>query len=105
MFNKYTLIHEELDFDNQPTGNKFTIDFYHDDLSSVLEKVETFLKAAGFHFDGVLDIVPSESDYDDTEEEDWDWPEPPPVSAHFPFDNNMATSTLPDTITVDSKTT
>ena len=109
MFNKFTLIHEEVDYDGTVTQNKTTVEFNQDNLDQILEKMESFLKAVGFHFDGMIDIVNhenSDDNFDENNEEDFTWPEPPPpppISTNFPFDNNMASSSLPDTVTVTVK--
>ncbi len=42
-----------------------TYDFKAEYLPDVLQNIELFLKGAGFIFDGVLDIVPTEEFYGD----------------------------------------
>lgn len=55
---KYTFICEE---ESTPYStaieSKKTVEFRADGLNDVLEQFESFLRAAGFHFEGVLDIV------------------------------------------------
>jgi hypothetical protein len=68
---RYTFICENFKYD-EFTGDetgvaaKHTTEFRADDLNSVLEEFEMFLKGSGFHFDGVIDVVKPE------EEQNWD---------------------------------
>jgi hypothetical protein len=68
---RYTLIcehfkYDEFTGDETNISSKHTTEFRADDLNSVLEEVEMFLKGSGFHFDGVIDVVKPE------EERNWD---------------------------------
>jgi hypothetical protein len=68
---RYTLIcehfkYDEFTGDETNIASKHTTEFRADDLNSVLEEVEMFLKGSGFHFDGVIDVVKPE------EERNWD---------------------------------
>jgi hypothetical protein len=47
-------------------ASKHTTEFRADDLTTMLENFELFLRGAGFHFDGVIDVVKPE------EEQNWD---------------------------------
>jgi len=68
---RYTFTCEHFDYNNF-TGNemdvasKHTTEFRADDLTTMLENFESFLRGAGFHFDGVIDVVKPE------EEQNWD---------------------------------
>lgn len=44
--------------DEENITTKHTTQFRADDLTTMLENFESFLRGAGFHFDGALDIVP-----------------------------------------------
>lgn len=48
---------------------KRTVEFRADGLSDVLQEFEHFLRGAGFHFDGYLDIV-SEEDFQSEDDEE-----------------------------------
>ena len=85
---KYTFICEE-----EPTPystyveSKKTIEFRADGLNDVLQQFEDFLRAAGFHFDGVLDVIDeSKYDFDDTGKE-FDFSEIP--QNNWPFSMKM----------------
>lgn len=68
---KYTFICEE---ESTPYSvvieSKKTIEFRADGLNDVLQQFEDFLRAAGFHFEGVLDIVNPE---EENETSNWDF--------------------------------
>jgi hypothetical protein len=67
---RYTFICEQTDiFDEDNVTSKHTTEFRADDLNSVLEEVEMFLKGSGFHFDGVIDVVKPEEESTWTDEE------------------------------------
>ena len=51
---KFTLISEH------NTGEKITLEFNKEYLPDILHEFEMFLKGAGFHFSGNLDIVENE---------------------------------------------
>ena len=57
---------EELDI----VASKHTTEFRADDLTTMLENFELFLRGAGFHFDGVLDVVNPEEEEIDFDIED-----------------------------------
>jgi hypothetical protein len=60
---RYTFICEHTNiFDEDNVTSKLTSEFRADDLNSVLEEFESFLRGAGFHFDGVLDVVKPEEE-------------------------------------------
>jgi hypothetical protein len=60
---RYTFTCEHTNiFDEDRVTSKLTSEFRADDLNSVLEEVEMFLKGSGFHFDGVLDVVKPEEE-------------------------------------------
>ena len=62
---KYILKMVETDFYGKDTDNETTTSFYADDLVTVLEKTEMFLRGCGFVVDGTLDIIPQEESYSD----------------------------------------
>ena len=64
---RYTFTCEHFDYNNFTgdelgVGSKHTTEFRADDLTTMLENFEMFLRGAGFHFDGVLDVVKPEDD-------------------------------------------
>jgi hypothetical protein len=70
---RYTFICEHTNiFDENNVTSKHTTEFRADDLNSVLEEVEMFLKGSGFHFDGVLDIVKPEEERNWDDEDDYE---------------------------------
>jgi hypothetical protein len=64
---KYTLIAEHTDLYGNPNGHKVTHEFTVDDLSSVLENTDLFLRGVGFVPDGTLDYVSDDEYYGLTE--------------------------------------
>jgi hypothetical protein len=60
---KYTLIAEHTDIYGKPTGHKVTHEFTVDDLSTVLENTDLFLRGVGFMPPGILDYVPDDTYY------------------------------------------
>jgi len=46
--------------DEQNVASMHTTQFRADDLTTMLENFEMFLRGAGFQFDGVIDVVPME---------------------------------------------
>lgn len=67
---RYTFICEHLNYGTYGTGEetvqtKHTTEFSADGLTTILENFEMFLRGAGFHFDGVLDVV---KPYDEEDE-------------------------------------
>jgi hypothetical protein len=59
---RYTFTCEHFDYDmfrGEENGvtSKHTTEFRADDLNTMLENFELFLRGAGFHFDGVIDVV------------------------------------------------
>lgn len=72
---RYTFICEHLEYDmfrgeENSVASKHTTEFNADDLTTMLENFELFLRGAGFHFDGKLDVVKPEDEFED--EEDFD---------------------------------
>jgi len=68
---RYTFTCEHFDYNNftgdeMGVASKHTTEFHADDLTTMLENFESFLRGAGFHFDGVIDVVKPE------EEQNWD---------------------------------
>jgi len=59
---RYTFTCEHFDYDifrgdEKHVSSTHTTEFKADSLDTVLENFESFLRGAGFHFTGVLDIV------------------------------------------------
>lgn len=52
--------------------SKRTIEFNAETLDDILNEFEMFLRGAGFHFDGHLDIVSEEEWFEDTEDDDYE---------------------------------
>ena len=50
----------ETDIHGKENGNKVSTSFHADTLHTMLERFEQFLRGSGFHFNGVVDIVPEE---------------------------------------------
>jgi hypothetical protein len=79
---RYTFKCEHFDYQNlwdknEKVASTMNQEFRADDLSTVLENFEMFLRGAGFYFEGHLDIV-NEDDYNEPEEEttqtdSWAW--------------------------------
>ena len=72
---RYTFTCEHFDYNNftgdeLDVASKHTTEFRADDLNTMLENFEMFLRGAGFHFDGVLDVVKPDEEFedDDTDE-------------------------------------
>ena len=71
---KFTFISERFDYD-EDTGeqrnlvSKTTREFHGHHLDSVLDEMTEFLRGAGYHFDGHLDVVSYESEIDDFDRE------------------------------------
>jgi hypothetical protein len=55
---KYTLIAEHTDLYGKPNGHKVTHEFTVDDIHSVLENFDLFIRGVGFMPSGVLDYIP-----------------------------------------------
>lgn len=69
----FTCEHFEYDLyrgDENGVVSKHTTEFRADTIETMLENFEMFLRGAGFHFDGVIDIVPQEDD--EVEDDDVD---------------------------------
>ena len=71
---RYTFTCEHFDYDmfrgeENGVASKHTTEFRADDLTTMLENFELFLRGAGFHFDGVIDVVKPEEDEMWSEEE------------------------------------
>jgi len=54
---KFTFISEDLDLNGFKSGSKLTKDFSCEYLDDVISEFEMFLRGAGYHFEGTLDIV------------------------------------------------
>lgn len=54
---KYYFVYKETDLMGKETGKTITHQFETDTLSDMLENFEDFLKGAGFHFEGHVDIT------------------------------------------------
>jgi hypothetical protein len=77
---RYTFICEHFDYDiyrseEMDVASKHTTEFRADDLNTMLQNFELFLRGAGFHFDGTIDIVNEEEgrwddEWHDCDEED-----------------------------------
>jgi len=71
---KFTFISERFDYD-EDTGeqrnlvSKTTREFHGHHLDSVLDEMTEFLRGAGYHFDGHLDVVSYESEIDEIDRE------------------------------------
>jgi hypothetical protein len=71
---RYTFICENFKYDDftgdeTNIASKHTTEFRADDLNSVLEEFEMFMRGSGFHFDGVIDVVKPEEESIWTDEE------------------------------------
>jgi hypothetical protein len=60
---KFTLIAEHTDLYGKPNGHKVTHEFNVDDLHSVLENIDLFIRGVGYMPSGVLDYVPDDTYY------------------------------------------
>ena len=73
---RYTFTCEHFDYSNftgeelDIVASKHTTEFRADDLTTMLENFELFLRGSGFHFDGVLDVVKPDEEEIDFEIED-----------------------------------
>ena len=72
---RYTFICEHLEYDmfrgeENGVASKHTTEFRADDLTTMLENFELFLRGAGFVFDGVIDVVNPDAEEIDFEIED-----------------------------------
>ena len=71
---KFTFISERFDYD-EDTGeqrnlvSKTTREFYGHHLDSVLDEMTEFLRGAGYHFDGHVEVVSYESEIDEIDRE------------------------------------
>ena len=54
---KYYFVYKETDMMGKETGKAITHQFETDTLTDILENFEDFLKGAGFHFEGHVDIT------------------------------------------------
>lgn len=71
---RYTFTCEHFDYndfngDEQNVASKHTTQFRADELTTMLENFELFLRGSGFVFNGVIDVVKPESDNFENEEE------------------------------------
>ena len=60
---KFTLTCQHTSMWTNQSTCKNTHEFEVETLNEVLENFEMFLRGAGYVFDGVIDVVPSEDDY------------------------------------------
>ena len=72
---RYTFTCEHFNYDmfrgeENGVASKHTTEFRADDLTTMLENFELFLRGSGFHFDGVLDVVKPDEEEIDFEIED-----------------------------------
>ena len=71
---KFTFINEQFDYDEY-TGeqrnlvSKTTREFHGHTLDGVLDEMTAFLRGAGYHFDGHLDVVSYESEINKIDDE------------------------------------
>ena len=71
---RYTFTCEHFDYNNftgdeLDVASKHTTEFRADDLTTMLENFEMFLRGAGFQFDGTIDVVNPDAEFDDTDDE------------------------------------
>jgi len=74
---RYTFKCEHFDYQNlwdknEKVASTMNQEFRADDLNTVLENFEMFLRGAGFYFEGRLDIVNEEEWTESTEDEEWE---------------------------------
>lgn len=74
---RYTFVCEHLEYDmfrgeENSVAVKHTTEFNADDLNTMLQNFESFLRGAGFHFNGTIDIVNEEEGQWDEEWHDTD---------------------------------
>ena len=60
---KYYFIYKETDLIGKETGKVITHQFEGDSLETLLSNFQDFLKGAGFYFDGNVDIVKDDDDW------------------------------------------
>jgi len=70
----YTFTCEHFNYNNftgdeKDVSSKHTVEFRADDLTTILEQFEMFLRGSGFHFDGQLDIV-KQDEFENEQEHD-----------------------------------
>lgn len=92
---KFTFVYQNIDLYSSEVTSKITTETNADTLNEVLEEFECFLKGAGYVFDGRIDLVKEEDDYDFDDEDDddnsdgiWDDENEPaasPASVTWPF--------------------
>lgn len=67
---KCTFIFEQINHYTDEVDSKHVTEFRADDLTSMLENFELFLRGCGWNFDGVIDVVKTDDvDFDDEEED------------------------------------
>jgi len=61
---KFTFICEDepMPFSSGGITSKKTVEFNGASLADIMQEFEMFLRGCGFHFDGVVDVVPEEPD-------------------------------------------
>lgn len=75
---RYTFTCEHFDYNDftgkeEKVSSKHTVEFRADTLETMLENFEMFLRGAGFHFDGQLDIVQDEEFENEQEHDNSAW--------------------------------
>jgi hypothetical protein len=70
---RYTFTCEHLDYDmfrgeENGVASKHTTEFSADELTTMLENFELFLRGSGFVFDGVIDVVNPDAEFDNFED-------------------------------------
>lgn len=67
---KFTFVYQNFDIYSNELTSKITTETNAETLNEVLEEFECFLKGAGYYFDGKIDIVKEDDDYDFDDEDD-----------------------------------
>jgi hypothetical protein len=67
---KFTFVYQNVNMHSKELISKITSETNADSLKEVLEEFESFLKGAGYYFDGRIDIVKEDDDYDFDDEDD-----------------------------------
>ena len=67
---KFTFVYQNMDLYNNEVTSKITTECNAVTLNEVLEEFECFLKGAGYHFEGKIDIVKEDDEYDFDDEDD-----------------------------------
>lgn len=56
--------------EHELSGLKISVETQGNDLTSILETFESFLRAAGFQFDGTLEIISEEEEGEEVSDQD-----------------------------------